>query len=83
MPSYRHSKPCAPSPHNTTLGIVAVSAYIQAEDHLRFPFVRDRLAVGDRVQVPDPGFLHRVLRVFGGADSAGQRNTGWFEWFAG
>jgi hypothetical protein len=40
--------------------------FIDAEDHLRFPFVRDHLAVGDRVQVPDPGFLHRVLRVLGG-----------------
>jgi hypothetical protein len=42
------------------------SEFIDAEDHFRVAGLRGDLAIGDRVQVLDPCFLRRVLRVLGG-----------------
>jgi hypothetical protein len=39
---------------------------VHAEDHLRFAGFGGDLAAGDRIQVLNPGFLHRVVRVGGG-----------------
>ena len=38
---------------------------VHAKNDLRFAGLGDDLAVGDRIQVLDPGLLHRVVRVFG------------------
>jgi hypothetical protein len=40
--------------------------FIGAEDHLWFAGFGDDLAVGDRIQVLDPGLLDRIVRVGGG-----------------
>jgi hypothetical protein len=39
---------------------------VHTEDHLWFAGLGDDLTVSDRVQVLDPGLLHRVVRVCGG-----------------
>jgi hypothetical protein len=39
---------------------------VHAEDHLRVAVLRGDLAVGDRVQLLDPGLLLRLPRIFRG-----------------
>src|SRR5690606_5260872 len=39
---------------------------VNAEDHLRLARVWYHLTIGDRVQMLQPGLLHRVVRIPGG-----------------